>query len=535
MCIVTYKNSFQKIVMTCALLLIAVTLMSCRNSVEVIEDSTLTKPSVTQIEDKNDCPIRELSGYLDEISEVPYAYARILIKTEPEDSSDSDSDTESDSIPDTTSVSNKKTSYAQVRAISCFSLYNENDFYTEYDMDVCADISWEIFRTDTEFQEYFITRENESTTSKNPDYIMELSYYRYQLEDGVHAIDINNFLQERYADETGDDNPLYAFTLDGNGDSYCFSQSGGRKMVVKDGVFYSWESKWISDEVDTDFVSELMMSFCTDKMEVKEFNGWVLNDEELYWIDHNSRYTQFENPTRAFTEIKAVDENWEGRRLMENFALFTEADYQIDLCKNVAASYQPCSRAGRTVVNINFSLSGKIPETGYSEYLLNGFCTDKAYDMTVTDAQTGEIIQKKQVSMSIEMPDMIDFTDLDGDGYVDMKIELPTHSSGERATVNSYSRQSYMLWNPENNCFEAKKEKEIAEIIRQNQAQDADSTEYVVISGDTLWGISRRFYKTGTLYTEIEKENEEILSYYKYLMPGTRLKIPKILLIIWFD
>ena len=155
--------------------------------------------------------------------------------------------------------------------------------------------------------------------------------------------------------------------------------------------------------------------------------------------------------------------------------------------------------------------------------------------MTVTDVQTGEIIQKKQVSMSIEMPDMIDFTDLDGDGYVDMKIELPTHSSGERATVNSYSKQSYMLWNSENNCFEAKKEKEIAEIIRQNQAQDADSTEYVVISGDTLWGISRRFYKTGTLYTEIEKENEEILSYYKYLMPGTRLKIPKILLINWFD
>ena len=90
-------------------------------------------------------------------------------------------------------------------------------------------------------------------------------------------------------------------------------------------------------------------------------------------------------------------------------------------------------------------------------------------------------------------------------------------------------------WNPEKNCFEPKTEKEIAEIIRQNQAQDADLTEYVVVSGDTLWGISRKFYKTGTLYKEIEKENEEILSYHKYLMPGTRLIIPKILLINWFD
>ncbi|MDE6664340.1 MAG: LysM peptidoglycan-binding domain-containing protein, partial [Lachnospiraceae bacterium] len=241
-------------------------------------------------------------------------------------------------------------------------------------------------------------------------------------------------------------------------------------------------------------------------------------------------YTQFENPTRSFTEIKAVDENWEGRRIMENFALFTEAQYQIDLRENEAVGYQPDSHENVSAININFSLAGEIPETGYSEYLLNGFCTDKPYDMTVTDARTGEIIQKQQVSMSIEMPDMIDFMDLDWDGYSDMKIELPTHSSGERATINAYSKKSYMLWNPEKNCFEQKTEKEIAEIIRQNQAQDAGLTEYVVVSGDTLWGISRRFYKTGTLYTEIEKENEEILSYYEYLMPGTRLKIPNILL-----
>lgn len=495
MCIVTYKNFISKIIVTGIPLVIAVTLTGCRNSVETIGDNALMEQSVIQIEDKNDCPIRELSGYLDTVSEVPYAYAQILIKAKLESASDSDSDAEA-------------------------------DFYSDYGVDGSADISWEIFQTAEEFQEYLTSKENEESSisyTNNQDYIMELSYYRYQLEDDVHAIDINNFLQERYADETDEDNPLYPLTLDGNGDSYCFSQSGGKEMVVKDGFFYSWESKWISDEIDSEFVNELLMSFCTYKMEVEEFNGWVLSDEELYWIDHDSRYTQFENPTRSFTEIKAVDENWEGRRLMENFALFTEADYQIDLCENGSA------------ININFSLAEEIPETGYSEYLLNGFCTDKAYDMTVTDAQTGEIIQKDQVSMSIEMPDMIDFMDLDWDGYVDMKIELPTHSSGERATINAYSKKSYMLWNPENSRFEQKNEKEVAEIIRQNQTQDAELTEYVVVSGDTLWGISRRFYKTGTLYTEIEKENEEILSYYEYLMPGMRLKIPKILLYNWFD
>ncbi|MDE6662900.1 MAG: hypothetical protein K2K46_06085, partial [Lachnospiraceae bacterium] len=293
MCIVAFKNLIRKIIVIGIPLVIAVALISCRNSVETIGDITLSEPPVTQIEDKNDCPIRELSGYLDTVAEVPYAYARILIKAEPEAASDTDSDAKA-------------------------------DFYSDYGVDGSADISWDIFQTAEEFQEYLAARENEESASKNAEYIMELSYYRYQLEDDVHALDINNFLQERYADETDDDNPLYPLTLDENGDSYCFSRAGGRKMVVKDGVFYSWESKWTSDEVDAEFVSELLMSFCTDKMEVEEFNGWVLNDEELYWIDHDSRYTQFENPTRSFTEIKAVDENWEGRRLMEHFALFTE-------------------------------------------------------------------------------------------------------------------------------------------------------------------------------------------------------------------
>ena len=54
-----------------------------------------------------------------------------------------------------------------------------------------------------------------------------------------------------------------------------------------------------------------------------------------------------------------------------------------------------------------------------------------------------------------------------------------------------------------------------------------DFVEYVVQPGDTLWGISRRFYGTSTLYPKIEWENAETLSGYRYLIPGMALWISK--------
>lgn len=48
---------------------------------------------------------------------------------------------------------------------------------------------------------------------------------------------------------------------------------------------------------------------------------------------------------------------------------------------------------------------------------------------------------------------------------------------------------------------------------------------YVVQSGDTLWGISRRFWGTGTEYEKILLENQDIISDVHLLMPGDVLTI----------
>ena len=40
-------------------------------------------------------------------------------------------------------------------------------------------------------------------------------------------------------------------------------------------------------------------------------SGWGLDEETLYWIDHDERLTELENPKRSFLEVRGIDENWE--------------------------------------------------------------------------------------------------------------------------------------------------------------------------------------------------------------------------------
>lgn len=53
-----------------------------------------------------------------------------------------------------------------------------------------------------------------------------------------------------------------------------------------------------------------------------------------------------------------------------------------------------------------------------------------------------------------------------------------------------------------------------------------EAQEYVVVAGDTLSGIAKKFYKDGNLYLKIYEANREVLSNPNVLRPGTKLKIP---------
>lgn len=441
------------------------------------------------IKDRKNCPLNELFDYLNEEGAgIPFAYAKIIITI-----NDTDNAEPAEAAPE-----------------------SDSEFRQDIiDMNGVADISWQTFQTSEEFQNHLsaLKSSEDILSGTKGANTLEFAYYQHQLEDDVHAIDLDRFLKERYDKE---DNPLYAIVLDERPDpcSYCFSQSDRRKQewVVKDNVLYKLEYMGVEDGSTRADINALLIAYTTRMQKVKEYNGWVIGEEALYWIDHDERITSLENPTRVFTEVKGKDNTWEDTLDVVNFALLKEADYQIRVCED------------GPLLQLHFRFAEEIPSGGYEAYFFNGSCADEDYEMTVIDLATNELLQNQQVQMSIEIPDMITFTDLDEDGYLDIQIDHPSHWNGSRAEIDEYSSQTYMLWNPAKSVFEDKSGREVAESLMKNQ--EAAFTEYVVQPGDTLWGISRRFYGTGSRYTKIEEINIEILSSNKYLMPGMVLKIP---------
>lgn len=474
------------------IVLCAMVLSGCQNDEEVMLENTVTGEHV--LEDRQECPLDELFDYLNEAGEgIPYAYAQIIIAVS--DSAGKEAEEGSDD-----------------------ELFRQDAIK----MEGTAEVLWNTFQTEEEFQEYFNVKEQEDwTLSGKEDYEAAFVYYQYPLGEDVHAIDIDGFLKERYDEE---DNPIYAITLDGarKQNSDCFNQSGIREIVVLEDRIYGLECKDISDTLmKNDFdASEILMAYSIQKQGAEEpfYRGWVMSEETLYWVDHDERVSSMENPVRTFTEVRGIDSSWDSSRYIENFALLKEADYQTQLCKD------------GPMMRLHFSFAEEASENGYETELLNGFCMDESYEMTVTNLDTNELLQIQNVQLSIELPDMITFVDLNQDGYLDMQIDEPTHWSGMRAVVDEYAGQFYMLWNPEEQIFELTSDRQRAESLQSGneseQKEWTDFAEYVVQPGDTLWGIARRFYGTGTRYLEIERENAKILNDYEYLMPGMALKIP---------
>lgn len=95
--------------------------------------------------------------------------------------------------------------------------------------------------------------------------------------------------------------------------------------------------------------------------------------------------------------------------------------------------------------------------------------------------------------------------------------------------MDEFADYSYWMWKPEENKFEFSRYVSSREEMQESaQVQENGAAGYVVKPGDTLWGIAGKFYGKGALYEEIEKENADVLSGHRYLMPGMALEIPDI-------
>lgn len=332
------------------------------------------------------------------------------------------------------------------------------------------------------------------------------------------------------------------------------------------------------------------------------WSGWMLDEENLYWIDHVERLTELENPKRSFLEVRGIDENWESsgdEGIMRYFGLLVEADYELPLTENGRMLSLHFSLKGEdeasfadypsysdfiedfrkdTIISAASSLTesedGDDTDTGEKEtsaeegefryYLLNGHCMDEPYNMTVTDMETGEVLQERSISLSIELPDTITYPDLNGDGYADMRVGAPVHNSGAKAAEEDYRQPSYLLWNPQTEQFEHKTEKEVensrravanglteeeqeektkrerrdpfAPVRELQEWEDPEDyikltgdkmTEYVVQEGDSLWRISERFYGSGYKWQTIVRA-EDAPKDPNYLLIGETVFMPEI-------
>ncbi|MFG6357296.1 MAG: hypothetical protein K1W26_10840 [Acetatifactor sp.] len=368
------------------------------------------------------CGVQELSAYLYEhVSANPYACAEITIRDYEGNMLETDWDKP-----------------------SAFQLEGE------------ADVTWWSYDSLGEME----TALNGVAMRETDANSFHFLYYTFPMTENDHALDLYYILKQRF--DTAE-HPLTAWSID-SGKMFCYMQetvkeedgyeffclqnrSSRVNLYVKDRTAYGLTLLNAPTEGD-DETLEYVFDDVFQRHGVMG-SGWGLDEERLYWIDHEERLTELENPKRSFLEVRGVDESWESdEEIMKYFGLLVESDCEL-----------PFTESGR-MLSLHFSLAEKEdPELRY--YLWNGYCMDEPYDMTVTDMETGEVLQERRVSLSIELPDTVTYADLNGDGYADMRVGAPVHMSGAKATEYRYSPPSYLLWDPQTEQFERKTEEEV--------------------------------------------------------------------------
>lgn len=538
-------------------------------------NSTETKEEPQEWPKEQDsCKVQELSGYLYEhTSASPYAGAEITI-----------TDYEGE------------------------MLETEWDEPSAYRFVGEADVTWQYYNSLAEME----TALNEAAMQETDGSSLHFLYYTFSMTENDHALDLYHVLKRKFDTKeqpltawSADDGKLFHFiqeTMD-EIDGYEFSCLQSRRskinLYVKDRTAYGLtllNAPLEGDDETLEYVFDDVFQRYGD-----DGSGWGLDEESLYWIDHEERLTELSDPKRSFREVRGIDENWESSGdvgIMRYFGLLVEADYELPLTENgrmLSLHFSLAPEEGDeefsfddyiddlrkdAIISAASSLTKEDEafvdeqETSATEadselryYLLNGYCMDETYEMTVTDMETGKVLQERSVSLSIELPDTITYPDLNGDGYADMRVGAPVHISGAKAEEEYYSPPSYLLWDPQAQQFERRTEKEVEnsrqavanglteeEQEEKTKRERIDSfaplwelpewaepedyikltgdkmLEYEVQEGDSLWRISERFYGSGYKWTTIVRA-EDAPKDPDYLLVGETVFMPEIMYI----
>ncbi len=525
------KNRGNRIIFIAAFALLLVACGVPSGRTEETQSAGIKEEPKEWLEEHGSCGVQELSGYLYEHASVsPYASAEITIK----------------------GYEGEKLE-TEWNAPSAFRFGGE------------ADVTWQYYNSLEEME----TALNEAAMEEIDVDALHFLYYTFPMTENNCALDLYYILKRRF---DAKEHPLTAWSTDngklfyyiqetvkeedGHEFSYLYSRNSRVNLYVKDHMAFGLTLLNRQSEED-DETLEYVFDDIIQRYGILG-SGWGLDEENLYWADHDTRLTELENPKRSFLEVRGISEDWEfagDEGIMRYFGLLMEADYEL-----------PLTEDGR-MLSLHFSLAKEDGEEEDAElcyYLLNGFCMDEPYDMTVTDMETGEVLQERRVSLSIELTDTITYPDLNGDGYADMRIGAPVHMNGAKAVEEDYTPPDYLLWDPQTEQFVRKTEKEVANSRRAvanglTEEEQEEKTkrersdffalvyelpewaeledyikltgdkmvEYEVQKGDSLWRISERFYGTGYKWTTIVRTGDAPENP-NYLLAGETVFIPEI-------
>lgn len=173
-------------------------------------------------------------------------------------------------------------------------------------------------------------------------------------------------------------------------------------------------------------------------------------------------------------------------------------------------------------ITVSFQLMKELEGDCYETCLWNNDCEDETYRMEVRIAEDGRLLQEENVPLSICAKDMIfwektewktdmvKFMDLNGDGYLDMRIIHPNYVIDYK--TKGY-HEYYWLRNQKTEKLERMdsvsqaKLKASLEEEKDTEEQTAPYTSTVIVEeGDSLWKLAETYYGDGRMWRKIFEE-----------------------------